>query len=76
MAHWVVKIYDFGGSITIHTFGTYFGLTVSLILSKKITPKKKPLNTYNSNLFAIIGTFFLWMFWPSFNAGFFPISSY
>jgi len=43
------------------------------MISKVSTPKdKKPSSSYNSNIFAFIGTLFLWMFWPSFNAGFFP----
>ena len=34
----VLNFYDAGGSTTVHAFGTYFGLTVSFILSKKIRP--------------------------------------
>lgn len=64
-------MYDVGGSTVIHAFGAYFGLTVSYILGKKIQPTEKPQITYISNIFALIGTFFLWMFWPSFNAGYF-----
>ena len=60
----------------IHTFGAYFGLTVSLILSKIKKPVKAPEASYHSNIFSMIGTLFLWMYWPSFNAGFFPTSAY
>jgi ammonium transporter Rh len=67
---------DVGGSSAIHTFGAYFGLTVSLILSFKVKPLSKPHSNYYSNIFAMIGTFFLWMYWPSFNAGFFPTVPY
>jgi ammonia channel protein AmtB len=35
-------IFDAGGSTAIHTFGAYFGLTVSLILSKLVRQKQKP----------------------------------
>lgn len=69
-------MYDAGGSSAIHTFGAYFGLTVSYILGKSIAPTKKPSITYISNIFAMIGTFFLWLFWPSFNAGYFPQTPY
>jgi len=65
---------DMGGSIFVHTFGAYFGLALSRAL---VTPKKDhngeivnhPLNgsSYKSDTFAMIGTLFLWMFWPSFN---------
>lgn len=65
-----IKAIDAGGSITIHTYGAYFGLMVSLIFSPK-TVIGNPYNdsSYNSNLFAMIGTIFLWMHWPSFNSG-------
>ena len=59
-----------GGSMFVHTFGAYFGLSVSYMLTnKKLYDKNKENNssTYNSDLFAMIGTIFLWMFWPSFN---------
>jgi ammonium transporter Rh len=70
----LIHIYDVGGSTVIHTFGAYFGLGVSLILGifKKPGPDVKVEQNKNSVTFAVIGTFFLWMFWPSFNAGFFP----
>lgn len=38
----VIGIYDVGGSTAIHTFGAYFGLTVSLIIGKIAPPKSKP----------------------------------
>jgi len=60
---------DVGGSMLIHSFGAYFGLTVSWILSRKIAPVTKPSANYNSYIFGLIGTLFLWMFWPSFNFG-------
>lgn len=63
---------DIGGSITIHLFGAYFGLSLSLahqLFNKKI-PRAHPTmkTSYSSDLMAMIGTLFLWMFWPSFNA--------
>ncbi|CAG9329330.1 unnamed protein product [Blepharisma stoltei] len=63
-----IHLQDIGGSITIHTFGAYFGLSVTMMISPKQT-KGHPKNSsnYNSNLFAMIGTLFLWMYWPSFN---------
>lgn len=67
-----LQVYDAGGSTVIHTFGAYYGLTVSFIIGKSLLPKNKPKITYISNIFAMIGTFFLWLFWPSFNAGLFP----
>jgi ammonium transporter Rh len=72
----VLHMYDAGGSTVIHTFGAYFGLSVSYVLGKKMAPREKPKVTYISNIFALIGTFFLWLFWPSFNAGLFPHTPY
>jgi len=60
---------DMGGSMYVHTFGAYFGLACSWMLGpKKIADNNPNIGaSYNSNLFAAIGTVFLWMFWPSFN---------
>ena len=58
---------DAGGSSVIHTYGAYYGLTVCLILSSKINPITNVKTSYLSNIYAFIGTLFLWLFWPSFN---------
>jgi len=62
---------DRGGSIIIHTFGAYYGLTAAAFL----TPKESQKNPWRKgNVFsqtvAILGTLFLFMYWPSFNAVF------
>lgn len=64
-----IGIYDAGGSTIIHTFGAYFGLGASWILGKKIRPQSKAESSTNSNTFAMIGTLFLWIYWPSFCFG-------
>jgi len=61
--------FDAGGSMTIHAFGAYFGLTVSMVLSNKLKPESRAESSYSSNITALIGTLFLWLFWPSFNFG-------
>jgi ammonium transporter Rh len=59
---------DVGGSMTIHMFGAYFGLAASYALG----PAKDPSAAKNgepdktSDIFAMIGTTILWVFWPSF----------
>ena len=58
---------DAGGSSVIHTYGAYYGLTVCYILSKKTKPITNVKISYLSNIFAFVGTLFLWLFWPSFN---------
>jgi len=62
---------DIGGSMFVHIFGAYFGLACSLVLGGAKTVEKfeyKATPTYQSDLFSMIGTMFLWLFWPSFNS--------
>lgn len=67
----VLKAIDVGGSITIHAFGAYYGLAASLVVSSRQSDYKStnPKNgaSYISNIFSMIGTLFLWIYWPSFN---------
>jgi len=58
---------DMGGSMFVHTFGAYFGLGFSYMWGNTDDPKKDNQARYHSDMFAMIGTIFLWMFWPSFN---------
>jgi len=59
---------DMGGSMFVHMFGCYFGLAFSYMIGK---PKEEDTDNersvYHSDVTAIIGTIFLWMYWPSFN---------
>ncbi|KAL8197590.1 UNVERIFIED_CONTAM: hypothetical protein K2H54_033799 [Gekko kuhli] len=66
----LLHVKDAGGSMTIHTFGAYFGLTVTAILYRPNLDqtKDKQGSVYHSDLFSMIGTLFLWMYWPSFNS--------
>uniref|UniRef100_A0A8C2P7K7 Ammonium transporter Rh type C n=1 Tax=Capra hircus TaxID=9925 RepID=A0A8C2P7K7_CAPHI len=66
----LLEVKDSGGSMTIHAFGAYFGLTVAWILYRPNLhhSKERQSSTYYSDLFAMIGTLFLWMYWPSFNS--------
>ena len=59
-----------GGSMYVHTFGAYFGLAVSYVITnceQLDNGKRKEGSTKVSDTFAMIGTIFLWLFWPSFN---------
>lgn len=60
---------DMGGSLVIHTFGAYFGLTVAWVIGQPPEGKGKngPSYTKWSSTLSIVGTIFLWCFWPSFN---------
>ncbi|XP_048968504.1 ammonium transporter Rh type B isoform X2 [Canis lupus dingo] len=66
----LLQVKDAGGSMTIHTFGAYFGLVLSRVLYRPQLEKSKhrQCSVYHSDLFAMIGTIFLWIFWPSFNS--------
>jgi ammonium transporter Rh len=60
-------------SLSIFCIGAFFGIAVAFMLyDKELTSieaeqREKPI--YHSNLFSMIGTLFLFCFWPSFNAG-------
>lgn len=65
-----LKATDVGDSMVVHTFGAYFGLTVAWITYRKenLDAEGKDGSVYQSDIFAMIGAIFLWLFWPSFNA--------
>ncbi|XP_078094062.1 rh blood group, D antigen [Mustelus asterias] len=54
----------------LHLFGAVFGLMVSRILHRPglKSGHEKEGSFPISDLYSMIGTLFLWMFWPSFNA--------
>ncbi|XP_054251215.1 blood group Rh(D) polypeptide-like isoform X2 [Indicator indicator] len=51
----------------VHLFGAYFGLAVSSRFSEPSPRSEKSRRTPKSDLFSMLGTLFLWVFWPSFN---------
>ncbi|XP_034162772.2 solute carrier family 12 member 5b isoform X2 [Pangasianodon hypophthalmus] len=73
VTEWIVltylKINDAGGSILIHLFACYFGLGVTFILYRPELNDSHPneITSYHSDLLSVLGTLFLWVFWPSFN---------
>jgi ammonium transporter Rh len=76
LTYGVLKAFDVGGSFVVHVYGAYFGLAVSFILSKKVKPTGAAETTYGNIIFAMLGTLFLWMYWPSCNAGFFATTEF
>ncbi|KAM9813369.1 ammonium transporter Rh type B-like [Neosynchiropus ocellatus] len=65
-----IRINDAGGSILIHLYAAYFGLGVAFVLYRPSLNKghRKELTSYNSDMLCVLGTLFLWVFWPSFNS--------
>lgn len=52
----------------IHTFGCFFGIGIALVLNyKNALDHPNFYGKRNSFVFSMIGTLFLWCFWPSFN---------
>jgi ammonium transporter Rh len=62
----VLGIQDCGGTIIIHMFGCYFGLAAATAFP---SPDLQADASYLTDLFAGIGTVFLWIYWPSFVGG-------
>jgi len=67
-----LHVMDIGGAMTIHMFGAYFGLAATYFFSnaRAINDEKskdKCGGNYNSQLIAMVGTLFLFIYWPSFN---------
>ncbi|NXP55991.1 RHBG protein, partial [Heliornis fulica] len=66
----LMGVSDSGGSLTVHTFGAYFGLMVSRVLHQPHMDKREEQQDVGQQpeVFAVVGTMFLWIFWPSFTS--------
>jgi len=62
----IMRVADVGGTYVDHMFGAYFGLSVAWVLG---SPKSQPQMGVVPDVFSLIGTLFLWVYWPSFVAG-------
>jgi ammonium transporter Rh len=72
--------FGFGGDATaVHVFGAYFGLAMAIPLGLRVKRRGKgkqdQADSYSSDMFAMIGTIFLWVLWPSFNAALAPANT-
>lgn len=65
-----IKAIDIGGSMVVHAFGALFGLACSFVLSQDKDAKGGATSSRTNALFSMIGTIFLFAFWPSFNGAF------
>jgi len=67
----VLQISDHGRSILVHMFGAYFGLAVSrMIFSRKVCMSQALSMSNKTEMYAFMGTLFLWVYWPTLNASF------
>ncbi|XP_041828848.1 rh blood group, D antigen [Melanotaenia boesemani] len=66
----LLKVRPLNGIMLLHIFGAFFGLTLTWILYRKGSEEgfEKEKFDRKSGLFSMLGTLFLWMFWPSFNS--------
>ncbi|NXD87269.1 RHBGB protein, partial [Halcyon senegalensis] len=66
----LMGVSDSGGSLTVHTFGAYFGLMVSRILHQSHLEKRREQQDTGQqpDVFAVVGTIYLWIFWPGFTS--------
>jgi len=64
----VFNVTDAGGSILVHTFGAYFGVAATYGFQPgRSSTSMNMQSNYASEMVAVLGSVFLWMFWPSFN---------
>ncbi|RLN61623.1 hypothetical protein BBJ28_00013939 [Nothophytophthora sp. Chile5] len=68
---------DTGKSVAIHTFGAFFGLALTVQIGvPRPHEEAQNMSSYASDTFAMIGTLFLWVYWPSFNAAMAPSADF
>ncbi|KAG1678391.1 hypothetical protein FOA52_015158 [Chlamydomonas sp. UWO 241] len=68
------KALDTGGALVVHMFGAYFGLSASLVFTRFRQASDHHGANHPGNgsscvtdIFSMIGTLMLWIYWPSFN---------
>ncbi|KAM9532170.1 blood group Rh(CE) polypeptide isoform 4-T4 [Guaruba guarouba] len=72
MTRWMndtfLQVTDNISMMHVHLFGAYFGLAFSSCFSEPSPRTDKNARTPKSDLLSMLGTLFLWVFWPSFNS--------
>lgn len=63
-----LKCRDVGGAMIIHAFGAFYGIGLTMMYRYPMARgSKNLLESHESLTSAMVGTLFLWCFWPSFN---------
>lgn len=71
---------DLGGSMTVFTFGAFYGLSVSSVVNAFYSDRKTKhvdcclYNGYFENLFSLLGTILIFVHWPYFCAYLIPVT--
>ncbi|NXY25296.1 RHL protein, partial [Atrichornis clamosus] len=72
VSRWINRTFlEVGSELTlrhVHLFGAYFGLAVASRFPEPSPGLDKNRSTPKSDLFSVLGTVFVWVFWPSFNS--------
>ncbi|XP_058472286.1 rh blood group, D antigen [Solea solea] len=65
-----LKVQLLNSIMMLHIFGTFFGLMLTWTMYRKGSEQgfEKEKFDQRSGLFSMLGTLFLWMFWPTFNS--------
>ncbi|XP_065057188.1 ammonium transporter Rh type B-like [Rhopilema esculentum] len=66
----ILYVSDNGKTFFVHVFGAVYGVVVARMLYRGRVFRNSGLlcSSYNSEVFTLIGTMFLWVYWPSFNS--------
>nr|XP_046269600.1 rh blood group, D antigen isoform X2 [Scatophagus argus] len=66
----LLKVRPPNSIMLLHVFGAFFGLMLTWMLYRKGSEQRFEKEKFDrkTGLFSILGTVFLWMFWPSFNS--------
>ncbi|XP_070698504.1 rh blood group, D antigen [Pempheris klunzingeri] len=66
----LLKTQPLNSMMLLHVFGSFFGLMLTSILYRQGSEQRFEKEKFDrkTGLFSMLGTLFLWMFWPSFNS--------
>ncbi|NXM62322.1 RHD protein, partial [Illadopsis cleaveri] len=64
----LLQVSEYLSLMHVHLFGAYFGLAVTSRFPEAPPGLDKSRSTPKSDLFSMLGTVFVWVFWPSFNS--------